>query len=261
MRAGFQFAVAVEAVTPGGGAEFSLIPDRQFHCERRKQRRLDAAPAQAGADAEGLAVAGQLKICRRAVVAFVSRIMRRAAQDKVQRYLVLRIEQMINARGNFPAVAVERFAFNPFPAANLVVTVRETAARRADGKIRVWPQPVNEAEFGIQINRRERHAQREVCPQKIRLVMIIKRVARQRRAAFERLVVADLNQVAFDRINLRRSDGWQQQTQPRNFADASRHRECQKATPPWQQASSLGSVLILILLVIVIAERNRLRLR
>ena len=187
--------------------------------------------------------------------------MRRAAQDKVQRYPVLRIEPMINARGNFPAVAVERFAFNPFPAANLVVAVRETAARRADGKIRVWPQPVDEAEFGIQINRRERHAQREVRPQKIRLVVVIKRVARQRRAAFERLVVADLNQVAFDGINLRRGDGRQQQNQPRNFADASRHRECHKAIPPWPQASSLGSVLILILLVIIIAERNRLRLR
>ena len=84
-----------------------FIPDGQFHRQRRKQRRLHAAPAQAGADAEISVVVGQLKIGRRVVVAVEKGIMRRAAQNKVQWNFILRIEQMINARGNFRAIARE----------------------------------------------------------------------------------------------------------------------------------------------------------
>ena len=45
---------------------------------------------------------------------------------------------------------------------------------------------MHEAEFGIQINRRDRQPQRQVRPQKIRLVVVIKGVTRKRRMAFAR---------------------------------------------------------------------------
>ena len=61
------------------------------------------------------------------------------------------------------------------------------------------PRPLTKPRFGIQINRRDRQPQRQVRAQKIRLVVIIKRVAGQRRVTFKRLVVAELDQVALDR--------------------------------------------------------------
>ena len=70
-------------------------------------------------------------------------------------------------------------------------------------EIRVRPQPVDKAEFGIEIHRRHCQPERQVRAQKIRLVMIVKRVTGKRRVALECLIVAELDQVALDRINLR----------------------------------------------------------
>ena len=81
---------------------------------------------------------------------------------------------MINARGNFPTAAFEGLAGIECAAMNFIVAVGKSAARQADGKIRLRPQPVHEAEFGIKIHRRERQPQRQVRAQKIRLVVIIK---------------------------------------------------------------------------------------
>ena len=76
------------------------------------------------------------------------------------------------------------------------------------------PKPVHKAEFGIQIHRRERQPQRQVRAQKIRLVVVIKGVAGKRRVAFHRLVVAELDQVALDGINLRAGKKRGEQRQP-----------------------------------------------
>ncbi len=71
MRAGIQFTVAAITVGARIGAEFALIPRGQFHRQRREQRRLDAAPAQAGAHAEFAVVGRQLKRGRGVVVAVI----------------------------------------------------------------------------------------------------------------------------------------------------------------------------------------------
>ena len=76
------------------------------------------------------------------------------------------------------------------------------------------PSPCDEAEFGIQIHRRERQPQRQVRAQKIRLVVVIKSVTGKRRMAFHRLVVTELNQVALDGINLRAGEKRGGQRQP-----------------------------------------------
>jgi carbamoyl-phosphate synthase large subunit len=129
--------------------------------------------------------------------------MRRAAQNEVQRNQVGGIEQMINARRNFAAAAFKGLAGIVRAAMDFVVAVGKTAARQADGKVRVRPQPVDKAELGIEIHRRHRQPERQVRAQEIRLVVIIKRVAGERRVALECLIVAELDQVALDRVNLR----------------------------------------------------------
>ena len=93
---------------------------------------------------------------------------------------------MINAGRNFRAVAVKGFAGIIRAAADFVVAVGKPAAGQPEGKIRVRPKAVDEAEFGIQIHRRDRQPQREIGAQKIRLVVVIKGVAGKRRVAFER---------------------------------------------------------------------------
>ena len=211
VRAGFHFTIAAETVGARVGAEFTLIPRGQFHRQRREQRRLDAAPAQACAHAEFAVVGRQLKCGGGVVVALEHGIMRRAAHNQVQRNFVGGIEQMIDARRNFPAVAGEGFGLNEFAAADFIVAVGKSAARHAKGEIRVGSETMDEAEFGIQIHRRERQPQREVRAQEIRPVVVIKSVAGKRRVSLHRLVVAELDQVALDGVNLRRREHWEQQ--------------------------------------------------
>src|SRR6185312_14959385 len=109
---------------------------------------------------------------------------------------------MINALRNFSAMSDERFHRNKFSSADFIVTVGKSAACKADGIIRVRPQTLAEAEFGIHIHRRDRKPQSEVGAKKIRLVMIVKRVTGERHVSLKRLVVTELNQVTRDRINL-----------------------------------------------------------
>src|ERR1035437_4702049 len=121
-------------------------------------------------------------------------------------------------------------------AANFIVTVRKTAARQTDGKVRVRPQPADKAEFGIEIYRCERQPQRQVRAQEIRLVVIVKRVTGKRCVAFERRIVAELNQVAFDRINLRGDENRNEQRQPQQPLPKFFHAAFGNANPPRQQA-------------------------
>ena len=225
-----------EAIRAGVGAKLSFVPDGQFHRERREQRRLDAAPAQTGAYAELAAILRQSKSRGRAVIAVESGIMRRAAEDQIQRNQVAGIEQMINAGRNFAAVAVERLVGIIFAAVDFVVTVRKTAAGQADGEVRVRPQPVDKAEFGIEIHRRDRQPQRQVRAQKIRLVVIVKRVAGERRVALECLVVAELDQVALYGVNLRRRENRGEQRQPEESLPDFFHRHFRNPKPRCRQA-------------------------
>ena len=113
--------------------------------------------------------------------------MRRAPQNQIQWNQVAGVEQVINTRGDFPAVALKRLAGIIGAAVDFVVTVRESAAGQTDGEIRVRPQPVDKTKFGIKIHRGERQPQGQVRAQKIRLVVIIKRVAGKGRVTFKGL--------------------------------------------------------------------------
>ena len=179
---------------------------------------------------------GSAKLGAVFIAAVISGIMRRAAQDEVQRNQVAGIEQMIDARGDFPAVAFEGLAGIVCAAMDFIVTVGKAAAGQAEAKIRVRPQTMDKAEFGIQIHRRHGQPQRQVRAQEIRLVMIIKRVAGERRMAFERLIVAELDQVALDRVNLRETKNGGEQHQPEQRAPESFHRRFRNAKPRRQQA-------------------------
>ena len=132
--------------------------------------------------------------------------MGRTAQDVVQRNHFPRIEQVIQARGHFRAVAGEGLARIIRAAVDFIVAVGKTAAGQPEAKIRARPDAIDETQLGIHINRRDGQPQREVRAQKIRLVVIIKSVARDRHMALKRLIVAELDQVAPGRINLRRSE-------------------------------------------------------
>ncbi len=87
--------------------------------------------------------------------------------------------------------------------AHFVIAVRETAAGEAEAEIRVGAEQLAEAQFRIEIDRGDGEAQGEVgVVQEIGLVVIKKGVAGNGRAAFDGLVVAELEQFAFDRVNL-----------------------------------------------------------
>src|SRR5579859_2146752 len=113
---------------------------------------------------------------------------------------------MINAGRDFRTVAVKRFAGIKRAAADFVIAVGKTAAGQAEAKIGIRPQAVDKTQFGIEVHRCERQSQGEVGAQKIRLVVIIKGVTGKRRMAFERLIIAELNQVALDRVNLGKNE-------------------------------------------------------
>ena len=123
-------------------------------------------------------------------------------QDEIQRNLVARVEQMIHAAVDLRAIAIKGFPFQPFAVADFIVAVGKAAAGQAEGEIGVRSQSMVETEFGVNIRRGQGEPQREVGTEEIRLVMVIIGIGGQRGAAFHRLIVAELDEVALDRINL-----------------------------------------------------------
>ena len=123
---------------------------------------------------------------------------------------------MINARGHAAAVAREGFARQITPAAYFAKTLREAAARQAETHVRVRPERVRDAQFGIEIHRRDRHAQREIRLHEARLVVIKKRVARRRAAALDVFVVAQLQQAPRLRIDLGAGRGREREQEQKN---------------------------------------------
>ena len=149
--------------------------------------------------------------------------MRRAAQHIAQGNHLVGIEPVIDAGRKFSAVAVERLCFVIFPGVNLVVAVRKTAARCAEREIRVLAQPMHKAELRVQIHRRQRQPPGEVRAEKIRLVVIIIRVAGYWRLSFDRLVVTHLDEIAFHRVDLRHRHHRQEPHQPKDCAQTFPH--------------------------------------
>ena len=137
-----------------------------------------------------------------------------APHHQVQRNEWAGVEQVVHTGRKLSAVAVERLAFNPFAGADFVVAVRKPAAGHANAQVGIGAQQVAETQFGIQVGGRDRQPQCEIGAQKIRVVVVVEGVARQWFPAFVRLVVAELNEVARDRVDLGRHRQRGQQRQP-----------------------------------------------
>ena len=113
---------------------------------------------------------------------------------------------MVGADGDLASIAVEGLARDEFPPTNLVVAVGKTAAREADSQVRMPAQRPAQAEFRVEVSGRDRQSQRQVRPEKIRDVAIIKRIGGERRVSLKRCVVADLNQFSRNGIDLAQRD-------------------------------------------------------
>src|SRR5579872_4145836 len=89
-----------------------------------------------------------------------------------------------------------------FALPDLVITIRESAAREADRKIRGGAEQSLESQFRIDVNRRDGQAQGEIRAHERRLVIVVKGVGGEGGVPFQRLIVTKLDQFAFDRVDL-----------------------------------------------------------
>ena len=165
-----QITIAVEPVRLGVGAELAFVPRGQFHRQRWQHQRLASAPPQAGAQVHRRVVRRQCEARRGDVVPRVESVVPGHAQDGVERNALVGIEAMVNARTGLRSVPGERFLPPVFPAPQFRVGVRETAARQTDREVRVRTERLANAEFGIDVNGRDRQAQGQVGLDKARLV-------------------------------------------------------------------------------------------
>src|ERR1043166_2905121 len=117
-------------------AEVALVPGRKFHRHGGIKRRFLPTPAQAGAHAEGAMVGRKIEISGGIVVAFISGIMKQAAQNPIQRNLVAWIEQMINAERWLCSIAGECFCDAKTPLPIFPIVARVPASGPADPKVR-----------------------------------------------------------------------------------------------------------------------------
>ena len=77
-----------------------------------------------------------------------------------------------------------------------------TATGQTDGQVRVRTERLANAEFRIDIDRGDRQPQRQVGLDKARLIEIVEHVTGERPAALQRLIVTELKEPAFLRIDL-----------------------------------------------------------
>ncbi len=165
-------------------AILAVVPHGKFQSQGRKQCRLLAAPAQAGADRNGAPVLRQFEIIRRVVIPFVKRIMKGGAHHAVERHPGAVVEQVINAGGQFRSMAGEGLFRQIFSLIDFIIGIRKAATRQPDADVRMRSQRIPDPQFRIEINRRDGRPQREIGAQEIRLIVIIKRVLRgERRVA------------------------------------------------------------------------------
>jgi len=133
----------------------------------------------------------------------VSGVVKTAAHNGIQWNAALGVEAMKQAQGGAATVAHEGFSTDKASLLNLGKTVRKPATFQSDGQVRSRAQGVLDAQLRIQKNRGDGHAESEVVALECaRFVEIIKSVTRNGAASFERLVIAQLKQLAVDGINL-----------------------------------------------------------
>ena len=118
------------------------------------------------------------------------------------------------------------------------VEVSESASRQADAEVRVFSQHIRKPQLRIGKDRRHRQAQRDIGLPKPGLVEEVEGVTRDRPLAFERLVVSQLQQLTFHRINLRvcRKGNDEQQQEGKQTKPAGIHGQVSAAFRRAQQA-------------------------
>ncbi len=149
----------------------------------------------------------QFEAGRRDVVPLKNGVVAEEAHNRAERNLPIGIEAVIQADGGFAAMAGEGFLAKEFSQPHFRVTVGKTAARQTDRQVRVRAQDMTNAQLGIDIDRRDGQPQREVGLQEPRLVEIVKQITGERSAALKRLIVPELKEPSFFRIDLRVSRG------------------------------------------------------
>ena len=90
-----------------------------------------------------------------------------------------------------------------FSLADFPVTVGKPAAGQADGQVRVRAQDMTDAQLGVHVNRRDGQSQSQIGLDEPRLVVIVKRVTGERAASLQRLIVTELEEPPFFRVELR----------------------------------------------------------
>jgi hypothetical protein len=109
MRASFDLAIASEAVFIGLGAKFALIPNGQFHGQRREEGGFATSPPQPRAYVENTHRLGQLEVRGGLTSWRIGGIVANTADHPIQRNLVAWIEKVIKAQNYFTIEAIEGF--------------------------------------------------------------------------------------------------------------------------------------------------------
>jgi hypothetical protein len=99
-------------------------------------------------------------------------------------------------------VSEERFTLDKFPFTDLRIAVGESATGQAYAYVGVGSECSADAEFRVEINRSHRQAQRQIAAKKSRRVAVIECIAANRGMPLESLIIAQLDQLPRDRVNL-----------------------------------------------------------
>src|SRR5882724_1554300 len=113
---------------------------------------------------------------------------------------------MVNTAGKGGAVAGEGFLRQILSLAQLLVAVGEAATGEADAEIGIRAEGMGDAELGVEIDGRDGEAQGKVGFEEVGLVIIEKGIGGGGGAPLERHIVAELDEFAFDGVNLRERD-------------------------------------------------------
>jgi hypothetical protein len=148
-------------------------------------------------------VGGDVKIRGGVVHALVGAEVGGAAQEAVQGDHGAGIEEVIEGGAPLDTMAVKGLGWAVSALANLLVGVGKPAAGQVEAQVGMGVEHAGDAQFRIEVGRGDGEAEGKVGAQEARFVEVVEAVASQGgRVAFEGLVVAGLDELAGDRINL-----------------------------------------------------------
>lgn len=140
-------------------------------------------------------------------------VLQTPTQYAVQRDALPRVEAVIEAGGEFAAVAIEGFALQKPAGPHLGIAVREPSASEAQPQVGLRPHGMAHAHFAVEVGGGHGQTQRQVRTHELGLVQIVEGINRQRSMPFERLVVAELQELPLDGVDLRPAG--ERDTEPR----------------------------------------------